>query len=375
MPRTPAPRTPAQRLSTVRLTFRPYEEVAADLEKPIGANLSAIERIGRTLFTASDEGARIERLTTHDGATFGEHASAVLNDFFRLPAGAEGEADIEGLCVDRDSRGGWLWVVGSHSLTRSKPKPDEDDASACLDRLTEVRRDANRYLLGRIPLVETADGLFEPVRTDGERTAACLKMGRKHNALAKRLRRDDHIGRFIDVPAKENGFDVEGIAARGERVFLGLRGPVLRGWACILELTVRQPKRRRLRLGDAGPDKEPYRKHFVDLDGLGVRELAIDGDDLLILAGPTMDLDGPVRVYRWAGALASDEGQVVPRDRLTRLLDLPFGVGCDHAEGIARLERPGAAALLMVAYDSPAPQRRHDGGTTVDADLFELPKP
>ncbi|HYD65966.1 DUF3616 domain-containing protein [Azospirillum sp.] len=374
MPRDPAPHTPAQRLSTVRLAFRPHEEVAADLTKPIGANLSVIERVGRTLFTASDEGARIERLATHDGAVFGEHASYALADFFKLPAGAEGEADVEGLCVDPGS-GGWLWVVGSHSLARSKPKPDEDDATACLERLTEVRRDPNRCLLGRIPLVEVAEGLFEPVRADGERTAACLKMGRKRNALAKRLRRDDHIGRFIGVPAKENGFDVEGIAARDDRVFLGLRGPVLRGWACILELTVRQTKPHRLRLCGGGPDDEAYRKHFVDLDGLGVRELAIDGNDLLILAGPTMDLDGPVSVYRWAGALASEEGQVVPRDHLVRLLDVPFGAGCDHAEGIARLERPGAAPLLMVAYDSPAPDRRHDGGTAVDADLFELPTP
>lgn len=375
------PHTPARRLSTIRLAFRPHQEVAAGLTKPVGTNLSVIERVGRTLFTASDEGARVERLTTHDGATFGEHASYALDTFFKLPAGPEGEADIEGLCVDRSAEGGWLWVVGSHSLTRRKPKPHED-ATACLERLTEVRRDPNRFLLGRIPLVEVAEGLFEPVRADGQRTAACLKMGRKRDALAKRLRRDDHIGRFIDVPAKENGFDIEGVVARGERVFLGLRGPVLRGWACILELTVRQTKPGRLRLCRSGSGDEACRKHFVDLDGLGVRELAIEGDgsggdgsgrDLLILAGPTMDLDGPVSVYRWAGALASDEGQVVPRDRLTRLLDVPFGTGCDHAEGIARLERPGAAALLMVAYDAPAPDRLHDGGTAVDADLFELP--
>ncbi|HEY0833554.1 MAG TPA: DUF3616 domain-containing protein [Azospirillum sp.] len=374
MPPRPAPHAPAKRLSTARLAFRPHEDVAVDLSKPISANLSVVERVGRTLFTASDEGARIERLATHDGASFGEHASYALGDFFTLPAGPEGEADIEGLSVDRAADGVWLWVVGSHSLTRRKPKPDEDDATACLARLTEVRRDANRHLLGRIPLVETAEGLFEPVRTDGARTAACLKMGRKRNALSKRLRRDAHIGRFIDVPAKENGFDVEGIAARGERVFLGLRGPVLRGWACILELTVRPAKRRRLRLCGAGSDKRPYRKHFVDLDGLGVRELAIDGDDLLILAGPTMDLDGPVSVHRWAGALATEEGQVVSRDRITRLLDVPYGPGCDHAEGIARLERPGAAPLLMVVYDSPGPHRLHDGRTAVDADLFELNK-
>ncbi|MNG03413.1 hypothetical protein D3C84_864920 [compost metagenome] len=35
-----------------------------------------------------------------------------------------------------------------------------------------------------------------------------------------------------------------------------------------------------------------YRKHFFALNGLGFRDLCTSGDDLLILAGPTMDLDG-----------------------------------------------------------------------------------
>ena len=41
---------------------------------------------------------------------------------------------------------------------------------------------------------------------------------------------------------------------------------------------------------------------FLPLAGLGVRDLHLDGDDLLLLAGPTMVLDGAVRVFRWVGA-------------------------------------------------------------------------
>ena len=44
---------------------------------------------------------------------------------------------------------------------------------------------------------------------------------------------------------------------------------------------------------------EPFVKHFLDLGGLGVRDLSVDGDDLIVLAGPTMLLDGPVRLLRW----------------------------------------------------------------------------
>ena len=80
---------------------------------------------------------------------------------------------------------------------------------------------------------------------------------------------------FLDIPAKENGFDIEGVAARAERVFIGLRGPVLRGWAGILDLEA-----------GAGARIEIGRleMHLLHLGGLGVRDLEIDGEDLLILS-------------------------------------------------------------------------------------------
>ncbi len=351
--------------TTVRLAFQ--HDAAAG--KPIGADLSVAELAGRALFVASDEGARIERLVTGDGALYGGHTSFALADAFDLPDGADGEADIEGMSVD----GGWLWVVGSHSLARRKPEPGSQSDEEALETLTAVRRDANRFLFGRIPLVEAGDApALAP--TDGKRRAGCLKMGRKQNALVRHLRKDQHIGRFLEVPAKENGFDVEGLAARGNRVFLGLRGPVLRGWACILDLEIEERGKGRLRLMKVGMDGARYRKHFLDLGGLGVRELAFDGDDLLILAGPTMDLDGPVAVHRWRNAVSIGEECLVPRRELSLELRIPHGEGCDHAEGITKLDRPGASPLLMVVYDSPCRERTPDGGETVTADLFELPR-
>lgn len=354
------PRKPAKPIGTLRLNFRPGDTTADDL--------SVVERIGRCLFVAADEGAELVRLTTEDGTAYGMDAVFPLARFFRLPDPGDGEADIEGM-TEND---GWLWVVGSHALARKQPRKGEYDAQA-LDRLTEVRCDANRFLLGRIPLRTGPDGLCEPVPEDGSRRARCLKMKNGSSALAKALKKDEHLHRFMKVPAKENGFDIEGLAARGDRVFLGLRGPVLRGWACILELEVEEAPRRpeRLKLRRIGRNGERYRKHFVNLDGLGIRELACDGDDLVILAGPTMDLDGPVAVWRWTDALAVVHETVVPADRLVRVLDLPFGEGCDHAEGIARIPRDGAPPALLVVYDSPSGNRKQGDG--VDADLFALP--
>jgi hypothetical protein len=155
-------------------------------------------------------------------------------------------------------------------------------------------------------------------------------------------------------------------------VFLGLRGPVLRGWATLLELAVKEPRAGRLKPRKIGQGGARYLKHFLDLGGLGIRELAFDGDALMILAGPTMDLDGPVVLYRWADALGEDERKVVPAERLEQLLRLPYGSGEDHAEGVCWLPgETGGTGELLVVYDSPADDRLHDE-TAVHADVFRL---
>jgi hypothetical protein len=138
---------------------------------------------------------------------------------------------------------------------------------------------------------------------------------------------------------------------------------VLRGWAFVLELRpyVDADEPDRLRLHDLDGGRR-YRTHVLDLAGLGVRDLCPHGDDLLVLAGPTMDLDGPVHVFRWHGAMTADAPTVVRGDALTRELDLPYGEGCDHAEGIGLLDDD----RLLVVYDSPSPERLQDGAVLAD---------
>ena len=84
-----------------------------------------------------------------------------------------------------------------------------------------------------------------------------------------------------------------------------------------------------------GPEGRPYKKHFLELNGLGSRDLCWVGPDLLILAGPTMNLDRPVVVFRWSNAIASSEEQVIFSDRLEKLFVVPNGAGTDHEEGMA----------------------------------------
>ena len=117
------------------------------------------------------------------------------------------------------------------------------------------------------------------------------------------------------------------------------------------------------------------------MGGLGVRELAIEGKDLYILAGPTMDLDGPVYIYRWPKALENATEAVVwqvgEKKVLERVLAVPFGLGKsagrDHAEGMALIAKTGGAVSVMICYDSPADARLvKDHPEQVVVDVFEL---
>ena len=159
----------------------------------------------------------------------------------------------------------------------------------------------------------------------------------------------------------------------GERVFLGLRGPVLRGWAILLELEVKRDGGV-LKLETNGPNDRGYRKHFLDLHGCGLRDLCLETSgrpSLMLLAGPTMALDGAVRVHRWPLPDTAKADTITASESCPALMQIPHGQGKDRAEGIELIgER---RQELLVVYDSPTASRAPEGQSYVDADVFTLP--
>ena len=233
-----------------------------------------------SLWVASDETATVERLSLVDPYTYGNHRQFTLAELITLPNQEEIEIDIEGMDYTND----YLWLIGSHSTKRKKVK-DSKNNQENLARLTEVTFDPNRYILARIPvmngdLVKSCAQSHDP---DQKLTAATLNRTNNGNVLIDALKSDPHLIPFLAtdaqtqdkplvLPGKDNGFDVEGLAVCGDRLFLGLRGPVLRGWAIILEIEVETVTPETLSLKPIGESGERYKKHFVNLGGVGIRD-------------------------------------------------------------------------------------------------------
>jgi hypothetical protein len=302
---------------------------------------------GRFLWTASDEGRTLECLEP-DGDGYRLRRQYRLDSLFPdLPGKkSDDEADVEALAVDRDC----LWICGSHCWVRKKT----ESPSLLSDEIVER---PSRHLLGRVKLVDDGGRI-----ADFGEVLSFTGRGSLREALAK----NKFLGPFLELPSKENGLDIEGmtIGADGKLLF-GLRGPLFDSFAAVVAAEIEARKRGRLQI-----KKRSIVLHFLDLGGLGVRDLTRSGDEMFVLAGPVTSAPAPFRIYRWK----PQDPTYVQRPVLLHEWAYSWGTSTpaedpENPEGLSVLDRgrPG----LLVLFDSPRLSRIE--GTRYFADWGPIP--
>jgi hypothetical protein len=336
-------------------------------------NLSGLAWRDDWLWVGGDEGRSLLRLERLEGQAYGRAEWLKLKPFGLAEGKEEGESDLEGLALD----GQRLWLVGSHSSRRLKASGNKE---AALSLPRESRR--NAHLLGCLHL----DGSGRPIA--GQRLRPARQASR--DALSKVLAAEPLIAPFAAIPGKDNGLDIEGIVARGERLLVGLRGPVLRGVALVADLQIggiNAPVDSTAARCGPPLSLESHRLRYLDLDGLAVRDMAAlpGSDDVLLLTGPSMSLDGPSYLYRWREALAPLTAQNRAGANEAITLERPEALVCvrdgrpgrrgdgnDKPEGL-EIAADGERLLAWVAYDGPTAARRQGEGVATRLDGFPLP--
>jgi hypothetical protein len=310
-------------------------------------NLSAVAVAGRFLWTASDEGRTLECLEP-DGDGYRLRRQYRLDSLFPdLPGKkSDDEADVEALAVDGDS----LWICGSHCWVRKKT----ESPSLLSDEIVER---PSRHLLGRVKLVDDGGRI-----ADFGEVLSFTGRGSLREALAK----NKFLGPFLELPSKENGLDIEGmtVGADGKLLF-GLRGPLFDSFAAVVAAEIEARKRGRLQI-----KKRSIVLHFLDLGGLGVRDLTRSGDEMFVLAGPVTSAPAPFRIYRWK----PQDPTYVQRPVLLHEWAYSWGTSTpaedpENPEGLSVLDRgrPG----LLVLFDRPRLSRIE--GTRYFADWGPIP--
>ncbi len=279
-------------------------------------NLSAAAAAGAFLWTGSDEGRTVECLEPH-GTGYRLHRQFSLDALFRgLPGRPTGaEVDVESIAISN----GVLWIAGSHCRVRLNRK----DHTRVDPRF---RSRPSRCLLGAVKLTADGGGI------EGRGVALPFD---GPGSLRARLGADPFIAPFIDLPSKENGLDIEGICATEGSLFLGLRGPVVDSIAIAVELQLSST---------GGVTRQKPRLHFLDLGGLGIRDLTRKGRDLIVLAGPVSVINEPFRLFRWRPKFSTHVQRPDPLVEWTAL--------DEHPEGITPLKHGGRKGMLLL-FDSP----------------------
>lgn len=234
------------------------------------------------------------------------------------------EMDLEGITVEDNT----VFVLGSHSSRRKKVDAQKAYAK-------------NRAALASAPEAAPARDVLLRFTLD-----ATGKAGRiERSTLRPFLDATEPFKSLGAAASKENGTDAEGLASWNHRLYVGFRGPVLRGNFTPI-----------VRCGFGAPVGEPD-VLFVNLGGRGVRDLTRVEGGLMILAGPVGDGPGSYQLFLWDGrdGVPGAGAPTSATDPGLRLIgDLPIPAtdsGSAKPEGVALTDETSSHWDVLVVFD------------------------
>ncbi len=199
------------------------------------------------------------------------------------------EIDAEAIAYSN----GLFYITGSHGLSRKKGK----------DR----------------------PATFQVFRLDGDEITASKRL---RGAIENAPRLGEHAGKRLD----KNGANIEGLAAKGDRLFFGFRGPSVTGEAFVLETSAKA-------LFSGNPLETKI--HALSLgDRIGIRDMAGVEDGILILTGPvnTLPRDYTIALWKPGSAKPKTLAKIPPQ-------------GKAKPEGILILDQRGGTYNMLIFKD------------------------
>jgi hypothetical protein len=276
-----------------------------------GIACAAPQGFPRSCVVIDDNSQAAQFVTVNDGDIVAGDQIPLIDDSFE---GKALELDGEGVAY----ADGFYYVIGSHGHPRdSDHKLDPVRDAAKIKARIAAASQIVRFRAG-------SDGTASSI----ERTAKLRTIMAAEPALAPSL----------DRRLENNGLTIEGIAIRQGRILVGCREPALsNGRAAVLSVAIGGL------FGNAPADARLYRLPLGE--GRGVRDLAVFGDSVLVLAGPAMSDPGPAAIYRWDGE----------SEDVLLLKDLAVLVGKDgtrKAEALLPLDESPSGLRVLILFDS-----------------------
>jgi hypothetical protein len=233
-----------------------------------------------------------------------EGSTIAPGEILRLAAeDVRGDPDAEGVSYD----GGYFYVTGSHGRSRNRDKANEASY-----RVFRIRTDPR----SGAPATPGPAGVEATDRLRG---------------LIAQMR---PVARFQNQPLAKGGLNVEGLAVKNGRMFVGFRGPSVDSEAFIMSLDAEA-----LFTG-AGTRA---RMHALALGkNVGIRDLAAVDDGLLVLSGPMREEKKPFAVWLWNERDGARLLGIIPRTHIPKAA---------KAETILVLATEPRAYRVLVMFD------------------------